>query len=103
MKEAISQNGAVAAAFGDYVTFHEDPQLRELAEEAERNRKDIMDELQFREDRGILMGRIQDIKRILTKRFGSLPSAVTEALDKKVTRRASAADFDPLFDLAMDC
>ena len=89
------------------MTFQEDPQLREPAKEAERNLKDIMDELKVREDKGLAEGStntaIQMIKRLLTRRFGSLTPAVTEVLDKKAEGKTDKAEYDRLFDLAMDC
>ena len=115
MREAISQNGAVAAAFGDYVTFQEDPKLRELAKEAERNLKDIMDELQVREDKGRMEGRkegraegstntaIEMIKQLLAMRFGPLDAATQEALNKKAERTIDEAERVRLTALVMSC
>ena len=107
MREAISQNGAVATAFGDYVTFQEDPQLRELAKEAERNLKDIMDELQVREDKGRTEGStntaIEMIKQLFTMRFGSLDTATEEALNKKAERPIDQTERVRLTALVMNC
>ena len=111
MREAISQNGAVAAAFGDYVTFQEDPKLRELAKEAERNLKDILDELQVREDKGREEGRVEGstntaiemIKQLLAMRFGPLDAATQEALNKKAERTINEAERVRLTALVMSC
>ncbi|MBQ1456053.1 MAG: hypothetical protein IIZ25_09425 [Thermoguttaceae bacterium] len=103
MREAISQNGAVAAAFGDYVTFQEDPKLRELAKEAERNLKDIMDELQFREDKSSTNTAIEMIKQLLAMRFGPLDAATQEALNKKAERTIDEAERVRLTALVMSC
>ena len=126
MKETISQNQSVTL-FGNYVKSQEDPVLRKLAEDIELSRQF------FETDRRMTRmeafaegyaegyaegfaeglkeglaearaeGRVKFIKRILTKRFGSLPPAVAEALDKKIAEKADEAECDRLFDLAMDC
>ena len=102
MKEAISQNQSVTL-FGNYVKSQEDPVLRKLAEDAELSRQFIETDRQMTRMEALKEGRVKDIKRILTKRFGSLPPAVAEALDKKAAEKADEAECDRLFDLAMDC
>ncbi|MBQ1455333.1 MAG: hypothetical protein IIZ25_05750 [Thermoguttaceae bacterium] len=103
MKEAISQNESIATVFGDYVKFQEDPVLRKLAEDAELSRQFFETDRQMTRMEALKEGRVKDIKRLLTKRFGSLPPAVAEALDKKIAEKADEAQCDRLFDLAMDC
>ena len=103
MKEAISQNESIATVFGDYVKFQEDPVLRKLAEDAELSRQFFETDRQMTRMEALKEGRVKDIKRLLTKRFGSLPPAVAEALDKKIAEKADEAECDRLFDLAMDC
>ena len=107
MKEAISQNESIATVFGDYVKFQEDPVLRKLAEDAELSRQFIETDRQMTRMEALEEGRaeecVKNIKQLLTKRFGSLPPAVAEALDKKIAEKADEAECDRLFDLAMDC
>ena len=110
MKEAISQNQSVTL-FGNYVKSQEDPVLRKLAEDIELSRQFFetdrrmirMEALEEGRAEARAEGRVKFIKRILTKRFGSLPPAVAEALDKKIAEKADEAECDRLFDLAMDC
>ena len=106
MKEAISQNQSVTL-FGNYVKSREDPVLRKLAEDIELSRQFFETDHRMTRMEALEEGRaeecVKNIKRILTKRFGSLPPAVAEALDKKAAEKADEAECDRLFDLAMDC
>ncbi|MBR2586208.1 MAG: hypothetical protein IKE64_12350, partial [Thermoguttaceae bacterium] len=79
------------------------------------NLKDIMDELQVREDKGRTEGRaegraegstntaIEMIKQLFTMRFGSLDTTTEEALNKKAERPIDETERVRLTTLVMNC
>lgn len=98
MENAAKNDPAIEAALNAYQTFHQDPELRSVAENSERFKLDAEAYGDAREARGKAEGRMELLLRILTKRLGPLP----EELTAKISGLTDLAEIERLADVALD-